>query len=314
MRKITCKVSPLLKNTSKGIRLDQAIIQSKEVIQADISKALIRKLILVGAVYVNGTRLKIASRILHGGEIIDLYLDEKQTPIKSNVNQFLPLRILYEDEAVICFDKPFALPTQPTLDEDRPNLFDLAKKQLQKDSKKEIYLGMHHRLDRDTSGVIIFTRDKKFNSFIGDQFKNHTCSKTYVALVHGKVKQSSGKLESFLGPVAKSGKSSKFGSVKSGGKKAITNYLVLSSNGKYTLLEVQIPTGRTHQIRVHFSEMGNPIVGDSLYGSPVENYHKLNRHMLHAHALTFEHPTTSGIVRVESPVPEEFRKWVSEKQ
>ena len=135
-----------------------------------------------------------------------------------------------------------------------------------------------------------------------------------LIFVHGKLKNPKGRLESYLAPVTKQGKKAKFGSVKSGGKKAITDYHVLASNENYSLVEVSIQTGRTHQIRVHFSEMGHPILGDTLYGSPVKYYEKCRRHMLHAHALTFEHPVTHGIVRVESPVPTEFRKWVSSTQ
>ncbi|MBI3542412.1 MAG: RNA pseudouridine synthase [Deltaproteobacteria bacterium] len=107
--------------------------------------------------------------------------------------------------------------------------------------------------------------------------------------------------------VGRKGKVAMFGSVNSGGKKAITDFLVLGSDGRRSLVEVSITTGRTHQIRVHLSELGHPIVGDTLYGSPVENYNRLGRFLLHAHALTFEHPVTRNLVRVESPIPREFR-------
>lgn len=302
MQKITCRV-PLGTN----LRLDQAIAQTPEAQELKLSRTLIRKLLVAGAIYVNGKRIRVASRSMRGGEIIDIYYDANRAPERPDANQFLPLRVLYEDDAIICFNKPAGLPTQPTLDEARANLYELAKKQLAKDAKKTVYLGLHHRLDRDTSGVILFTRDPKVNGFIADQFKLHSAQKVYVAVVHGKLKNPKGRLESFLDQVGKKGKQAKFGSVKSGGKKAITDFLVLSSNEKHSLVEVSIQTGRTHQIRVHFSEMGHPIVGDTLYGSPVENYNRLGRFLLHAHALTIEHPVTKNSVRVESPTPQEFR-------
>lgn len=298
MHKITLRVAPSL---AVPTRLDQAIAQSNEALTNKMSRSLIRKLLMAGAVYVNGKRIRVASRSMRGGETIDIYWDKAKAPEKISDDKFLPLRVLYEDEAIVCFDKPAGLPTQPTLDEARLNLYELAKQQ------RGGYLGMHHRLDRDTSGVILFTCDTKHNAFIADQFKLHTCVKTYVAVVHGKLKNPKGRLESFMGPVGKKGKQSKFGSVKSGGKKAITDFLVLANNDRYSLVEVKITTGRTHQIRVHFSEMGHPLVGDTLYGSPPNEYSKFGRFLLHAHALTIEHPVTHGLVRIESPIPKELR-------
>ncbi|MEW6056140.1 MAG: RluA family pseudouridine synthase [Bdellovibrionota bacterium] len=303
MQKITLRYS--LKTTT---RLDQAIAQSSEAETHKLSRSLIRKLIVAGAVYVNGKRVRVASRQVHGGETIDLYWNKEKSPENLSEKNFPPLRVLYEDDAIICFDKPAGLPTQPTLDEARLNLFQMAKHQLANQLKKpSIYLGLHHRLDRDTSGVLLFTRATEHNAFIADQFKLHKCVKVYVAMVHGRLKNPKGRLESFLAQVGKSGKSAKFGSVRSGGKKAITDFLVLGQNESYSLVEVRIATGRTHQIRVHFSEMGHPIVGDSLYGSSPAEYKRWGRFLLHAHALTIEHPVTHNLVRIESPIPPEFR-------
>ncbi len=235
------------------------------------------------------------------------------TPQTATPNSYLPLRILYEDDAIICFDKPADLPSQPTVDGKRPNLYHLAQQQLEAAAPgKTIYLGMHHRLDRDTSGVLLFTRDQNQNAFIAKQFADHLCSKLYVTVVHGHLPREKGRLESFLGSLGKVGpkKMQKFGTLRSGGKKAITDFVVLATNKKYSLVEVSITTGRTHQIRVHFSEMGHPVVGDTLYGSPETAYREFGRHLLHAHALTIEHPVTHNLVRIESPVPDLFRKLV----
>ncbi|MBI3556458.1 MAG: RluA family pseudouridine synthase [Deltaproteobacteria bacterium] len=301
MQKVTCRAP------TGNIRLDQAIAQSSEALAHKLSRTLIRKLLVAGAVYVNGKRVRVASRPMRGGETIDIYYDAARAPEKAPADKFLPLRVLYDDDAIICFDKPAGLPTQPTLDEARANLFELAKRQLADKAGKPVYLGMHHRLDRDTSGVVLFTLDNRQNAFIADQFKGHNCTKVYVAVVHGKLKNETGRLESFMGEVGRKGKQAKFGTVRSGGKKAITDFLVLGTDGTHSLIEVRITTGRTHQIRVHFSEIGHPIVGDTLYGSPAVNYGRLGRFLLHAHALTIEHPVTHNSVRIESPLPQEFR-------
>lgn len=292
---------------STSTRLDQAIANSPEGAQHKLSRTLIRKLIVAGAVYVNGKRIRVASRPVRGEARIDIYYDPKRAPEKHDADKFLPLRVLYEDDAIICFDKPANLPTQPTLDEARANLYNLAKQQLSKQAGHPVYLGLHHRLDRDTTGVVLFTRETKHNAFVAEQFKEHKCAKVYVAVVHGILKNPKGRIESFLAEIGRKGKQAKFGSVQSGGKKAITDFLVLGSNGEHSLVEVKITTGRTHQIRVHFSEMGHPIVGDTLYGSPAANYNKFGRFLLHAHALTIEHPETHNLVRVESPIPQAFR-------
>ena len=305
MRKFTFRAQ------TSGERLDQVLDAQSQSAGWNLSKHILRQAIIMGFVYVNGKKSVSPGLEIKQGGTIDLYLNDKFYDLsKSNRVQNENLRILYEDEAIICFDKPAALPTQPTVDAKRSNLYDLARNQLARQlSVDEVYLGMHHRLDRDTSGVILFTKHQDYNKFIAAQFADHLCSKLYVAVVHGKLARDKGRLESYLGSLGKTGpkKMQKFGSMKSGGKKAITEFVVLDSNKKYSLVEVAIKTGRTHQIRVHFSEMGHPVVGDTLYGSPEKEYQNLRRHLLHAHALTIEHPVTHNQVRIESPVPDLFR-------
>lgn len=292
---------------SQATTLDRLLTESKET---GFSKSLCRKLIVTGFVYINGKRALGVSHSLKGNEVIDIYFDERAHKNYREESATRLLRVIYEDDAIICFDKPADLPTQPTIDAKRPNLYDLARKQLQGTTKSLPYLGMHHRLDRDTSGVILFTRHQSHNAFVAEQFSKHLCSKTYVAAIHGSPGKKSGTIETFLGSLGKLGpdKLQKFGTIRSGGKKAITEYSVLESNKKFSLVEVKIKTGRTHQIRVHLSEMGHPVVGDTLYGSPHQFFQKLKRHLLHAHVLTITHPVTLNSIRIESPVPSSFRE------
>src|SRR5580658_9234378 len=116
MQRISCRV-PTTPGGAANIRLDQAIAQSDEARKHELSRTTIRKLLVAGAVYVNGRRVRVASRMMRGGEIIDVYYDRSRGPEKLPAERFLPLRVLYDDEAIICFDKPASLPTQPTLDE-----------------------------------------------------------------------------------------------------------------------------------------------------------------------------------------------------
>lgn len=284
------------------MRADDFLCQ--ELGSRGVTKTLIRKVAIQGKIYCNGRRLQSPTVTLKGGEVLDLYVDDAELKkAESRVIVQDRLRILYEDEAVICIDKPAGLPTQPTVDAKRANIFDLLKEQL-----GGSYLGMHHRLDRDTSGVLLFTKEQKYNAFVGEQFAEHLCKKQYVALVHGSIPRKTARLESFLGSLGKIGPKGmqKFGSVKSGGKKAITDYNVIETGKKFSILEVSIQTGRTHQIRVHMSEEGHPIVGDTMYGSSADHYEKHGRFFLHAHSLEITHPITKNVIRVESPVPPRF--------
>ncbi len=265
-----------------------------------------------GKVYVNGRRATASKAALKPGAAVDVYIDHGALSAAMAPTPEVPavLRILYEDEALICFDKPAGLPTHPTVDAKRANLYDLARKQL-----GGTYLGLHHRLDRDTSGVLLFTKETKYNKFVAEQFSEHKLLKSYTALVHGAMKRPEGRLESFLGSLGRSGpkRMQKFGTVRAGGKKAITDYMLLEKGNGLSLIECVLHTGRTHQIRVHLSEQGHSIVGDTLYGSPEKWYQRLGRHMLHAHAMTITHPVTNNAVRIESPVPHVFRELLEGK-
>lgn len=317
MQKLTCRVLPATASSDALLRLDEGIEASAEYRalpdEARPSSALLRKLIQTGHVYLNGKQARSPAQIVRPGAHVDLYWDVEGRKERMSSERFLPLRILYEDEALVCLDKPAGIPSQPTIDPKRPDFYRLAQTELARiKRKKDFYLGLHHRLDRDTSGVILFTIDPAVNAFVGEQFRGHRCEKTYVALVEGKLKRDSGTIESFLAETSRRGKVARHGSVKTGGKKAISEYRVLDRFPKFghptTLVEVRIQTGRTHQIRVHLSELGHPILGDTLYGARPENYRALDRFLLHAHALTIEHPITHNRIRVESPVPTEFRK------
>lgn len=216
------------------------------------------------------------------------------------------IKVLFEDEILIAIEKPAGLPTQATLDKTRPHVYGLLQAQLAAENP-EAYLALHHRLDKDTSGVLLFCKDKAYNQKISEMFKQHQFEKIYWALtVPGKSKKS-WQIKNYLAekPAPRSKRMS-LHSVRSGGHLAITDFKLLETHKKGLLIEARPKTGRMHQIRVHLAEAGLPILGDDLYnpkgatGAP--------RMMLHAHQLIFPHPQTGSMITVTSEPPNDFLK------
>lgn len=205
--------------------------------------------------------------------------------------------IIFEDDDIIIVNKPSGLPTQATLDPKRDHLFAAVKRYL----KKECYL--HHRLDVETSGLVLFCKNKQLNKAVGEMFEKKTIQKNYLAVCSGEVKSNKFQVENFLAKMNQ--KTLKMHSVFSGGDKALTDFEVISKSGDFTLIKASPKTGRTHQIRVHLSELGLPIYGDKLYGSDQAISQRL---MLHALELDFLHPKTQNRITVSTPIPEEFSK------
>jgi RluA family pseudouridine synthase len=221
-------------------------------------------------------------------------------------------------------NKPPGLPTQPTLDEARANLYALLKKFLAERGDRDPYVGLHHRLDRDTSGVMLFTKRKEPNGEVGRIFQEHRAQKTYLAIVavserredlaRGKSAATgiralpkSWTVENFLG--REGGKAGKMRAVRSGGDRAITEFRCLAQVERFALVEAKPKTGRMHQIRVHLSEAGSAIVGDTTYGGLRDTRGgEIPRVMLHAVALTFPHPISKLEISFTAPLPTDFEK------
>jgi RluA family pseudouridine synthase len=203
-------------------------------------------------------------------------------------------------------NKPAGLPTQATLDKNRPHVYGLIQSQL-RIANPEAYLALHHRLDKDTSGVLLFCRDKAYNPQISEMFKGHKFQKIYWALTakskSATALKESWTMKSFLAEVlGPSSARMKLHSVKSGGKSALTHFRKLRTLKNGLLIEAQPQTGRMHQIRVHLAESGLPILGDDLYNPTL----RASRMMLHAYQLVFEHPKTGEALTLTAPVPADF--------
>lgn len=291
-------VRPKTKSEDKP-RLDAFLAQElPNVFGESISKSAIRKLIVAGAVYINNSRIRIASKPVFEGAQVDVYIDKEKLGSKNYFEEksfeLKNENIVFEDDDLIIVNKPHGLPTQPTLDKARNNLFNLVKKFLSKRDGQEPYLGLHHRLDRDTSGLVLFTKSKRCNLPVSEMFKKHTIQKTYLAKV-GNAENLNENNSTFIvsnylwrDPRSHS-KMAKYTQTKSGGDFAETHFKILDKESG--LVEAQPITGRTHQIRVHLSELGFPILGDPLYGKEYAN--KASRLMLHAWKLEFTHPFTN---------------------
>jgi RluA family pseudouridine synthase len=214
---------------------------------------------------------------------------------------------------LIAVDKPAGLPTQPTLDAARPSVFSELKAYLQARDGGSPYLALHHRLDRDTSGVLLLSKDPEANAGVGALFSEKTARKTYLALaLWGAGRADPWEVKNHLGVVGKVGKASKYGAVRSGGDPAHTDFHVLEGLGGVALLEATPRTGRTHQIRVHLAGCGHPILGDDFYGGPLSLTLpsglrlKAPRVLLHASSLAFRHPLTNVDLTIACPLPGDF--------
>lgn len=223
------------------------------------------------------------------------------------------MRVLHQGEGLVAVDKPAGLPTEPTRDPARPNVLSALRAQWKLNESE--FLAVPHRLDRDTSGVLLIARTKEALAALNKAFAERRARKIYVALVHGTMLLDEGRIESFLASVGKREGIEAQGAVRSGGKKAITTYRVLERRGGLTLVECELETGRTHQARVHMAELGHPLVGDELYGAPAGEHARVGRHMLHARLIEIQGaggylPAMEGLI-VESELPGEFRTQMS---
>jgi RluA family pseudouridine synthase len=267
----------------------------------DLSRSAARKLIEAGAVYVNRKRCQKNSKVLNLGDKVRVVLAAEKA-VEEEEFRFQPELILFEDANWIVVNKPPGLPTHETIDTTRHHLVRSLQNFLGERDKKlpaQVYLGIHHRLDRDTSGALLFTKRKEANAAVAQAFQDRTVEKTYLALSRGRCDKAR-VIKSFLGPSPRNKRV--FCSVERGGKYAETEIRSLERrtlDGQFvSLIEARPKTGRTHQIRVHLAENCLPILGDKTYG--VE-YSGAPRVMLHAWKLELLGKT------FRAPLPEDFR-------
>lgn len=282
------------------VRLDAYIAKLKN----DISRTMIQKLIEEGNILVNGKSKKISYKVQLGDEIELNIPKAKEIELKA---ENIPVEVVYEDDDIIVVNKPKGMVVHPANGNPDGTLVN-AIMAMCKDSLSgiggEIRPGIVHRLDKDTSGLLIVAKNDTAHINMSNQIKNREVKKIYIALVRGVVSENEATINM---PIGRSTKDRKKMAVRKDGKEAVTHFKVLRRYRKYTLLEVKIDTGRTHQIRVHMSEIGHPVVGDMVYSNG-KNEFGIEGQMLHAKSLDFKHPITGKQMHLEAELPEYFEK------
>ena len=288
-----------------------------------VSKAKARKLVVAGVVSVNQRRTVVPSQILPFGSMIDVSVDLMKlfgdSASRDRVFELTPNRILFEDEDLIVVDKPPGLPAHATQDVSRDNLVAAVSRYLSKrDGIAKPYLGVHQRLDRDTSGIVLFTKSSRVNSAIAKSFSEHAVTKIYNAITvppaagARRAVKEEWTIRNYLGKMPSTSKRSTYGAVRTDGQPAETAFRILERYPRGLWIEAIPRTGRTHQIRVHLAEYGLPILGDDLYGAG--DRPTSSRLMLHALQLMFLHPLNAREIAVESPLPTDFQECLRKIQ
>ena len=290
-------------NGEENNRID-AYLSSK----VEMSRVTIQRLIKEEKILVNNKNTKSSYKIQQGDIIIINEDEPKETTIKA---QDIPVEIIYEDNDIIVVNKPKGMVVHPANGNPDGTLVN-SLMAICKDSLSgiggEIRPGIVHRLDKDTSGILIVAKNDKAHINLSEQIKKHEIEKTYIALVKGVVKENEATINM---PIGRSTKDRKKMAVVKTGKEAITHFKVIKRYHNYTLLEVKIETGRTHQIRVHLTQIGYPIVGDTTYSNG-KNEWGIKGQCLHAKSLEFVHPITKKEMFLEAKMPEYFEKVIEE--
>ena len=267
------------------------------------TRSYLQKLIKEGAVLVNGKSVKTGFQLSKGDEVCVSIPEPKELDVEP---QKMDLDIVYEDEDVILVNKPKGMVVHPAPGHTTDTLVNGLLYHC-KDNLSGINgvarPGIVHRIDRDTTGILIVCKNDMSHNSIAAQLKEHSINRRYRALVHGNLKDDTGTIE---GPIGRHPIDRKKMSInEKNGKPAVTHYTVLERFGNYTFIECKLETGRTHQIRVHMTSIGHPLVGDEVYG-PAKSPFKLQGQCLHAMILGFVHPRTGEYMEFSADLPAYF--------
>ena len=283
-----------------GKRIDVFAAENYE----ELSRSGLKKIIDTGGVTVNNKTVK-ANYKLRTGDIVTMNIPES-VPLE-RIPQNIPLDILYEDDDVIVINKPQGMVVHPAPGHYTDTLVNALLYHCG-DSLSGINgimrPGIVHRIDMDTSGVIMAAKNNNAHRSLALQLAEHSITRKYNAIVYNNIKEDEGTIDK---PLGRNPSDRKKMAVVPGGRRAVTHYRVLDRLGKFTYIEAQLETGRTHQIRVHMTYAGHPLLGDSVYG-PKKQPFNLKGQVLHARVLGFVHPVTGEYMEFESPLPEYFQK------
>lgn len=280
-------------------RLDKWISEALE----GLSRSFIQKCIKEDKVLVNGTPQKASYRLKTDDEIVFSIPEAAQPDITP---EDIPLSILYEDDDLLVIDKPKNMVVHPAPGHYSGTIVNAVMYHCQNDLSGiggVMRPGIVHRIDKDTTGSIIICKNDKAHLSIAAQLKEHSITRKYRAIVCGVIRDEEGSVDAPIGRDLQNRK--RMAVNHKNGKSAVTHYRVLQRFKNYTYIECQLETGRTHQIRVHMTSIGHPLLGDTLYGTGRSPFH-LEGQTLHAMVIGFQHPSTGAYVEVTAPLPDYF--------
>lgn len=298
--------------TDTGSRLDTFLANHIE----GWSRARLQQLIEDAEVLVNGSSAKSSQRLRENDEI---EIELVSSPVASFAPEDIPLTVVYEDSELIVINKPAGLVVHPAAGIHSGTLANGLAFHFQQLSKQggTIRPGIVHRLDKDTSGLLVAAKTELAHELLADQFRAREVFKSYIALVHGVVEPGSGRVDQ---PIARDPRNRTRMAVIRAGRGALSLYTTRRRYDRFTLLDVELKTGRTHQIRVHLSWLKHPVVGDEVYSDGRDKtvrdpkvkakIRKLGRHFLHAEQLAFCHPSTGEHIKFTAPLPVELEALV----
>lgn len=287
-----------------GVRLDVFI----SGIDTGLTRSRIQKLVTEGGVTVNGNPSKSNYKVREG-DIIDITVSE---PILLEVKaEKIPLDVVYEDKSLLVVNKPQGMTVHPATGNYSGTLVNalLAHCDDLSGINGVIRPGIVHRIDKDTSGLLVVAKNDEAHLSLADQIKEHTVSRLYMALVHGNIVEPKGIIDAPIGRDARDRK--KMAVVTRNAKNAVTRYRVMERFGDFTLVECELETGRTHQIRVHMAYLGYPVAGDPVYG-PRKNPLGLKGQALHAYLLGFKHPLSGEYLEFKAELPPYFTALIND--
>lgn len=289
----------LIENEGVGERLD-IFLQHKF---PSFSRSHIKNMIEKDCIFVNGKAVKSGYK-LRAGDSVMVHI---KTPEKiSTEEEDVPFDIVYEDDDIVVVNKPQGLVVHPCASTKSGTLVNGLLHRVKNLSGINGVLrpGIVHRLDKDTSGLLVVAKNDKAHIALQEQIKNKTCKRIYLAVLTGNLKEDSGEI---VTKIARDKKDRKKMAVADVGREAITNYRVLERFKDACLVEFSLKTGRTHQIRVHAKYLNHPVVGDKVYGKEIKG---MNGQLLHAYKLSFIHPTTGKEVSFTAPLPDYFENYL----
>lgn len=287
-----------------GLRMDAFVSK----VDNDLSRTMVQKLIKEKNVLVNGVVAKSSYKVKEKDEVIVKIEEPKETTLKA---EEIPLDVVYEDDDILVINKQKGMVVHPGNGNPDGTLVNAVLSHCKGSLSGiggELRPGIVHRIDKDTSGLIIVAKNDKAHVNMAEEIKNHEVKKVYTALVRGIVPEDSATINM---PIARDKVDRKKMAVDKDGKEAVTHFKVIKRYEKYTLLKVKIDTGRTHQIRVHMAKIGYPVVGDEVYSNGKNDF-GVHGQMLHSSILEFKHPVTGKELHLEAPLPEYFQNIIDE--